>query len=106
MTIQGEQSGQSTAAVSPPWPNPDSARQAVTLPDINLDGLLYVKGKINLEGSFSVYGAAFSEHGFTGAGATRLEVWYNHSFNSAIYPGLPPIVLLKGTWKALPNSGV
>ncbi|HIE65105.1 MAG: hypothetical protein ABGX83_10935 [Nitrospira sp.] len=106
ITIQGGQPGKSIAVASPPWPDPDSPRQAVTLSNVNMDGLLYVKGKINLEGSFSVYGAVFSELGFTGAGATRLEVWYNHSFNSAIYHGLPPIVLLKGTWKALPNLDV
>jgi len=106
ITIQGGQAGQSVAAASPPWPNLDSPRRAVPLSDINMDGLLYVKGKINLGGSFSVYGSAFSEHGFTGEDAARLEVWYNHSFKSAIYSGLPPIVLLKGTWKALPNSDV
>jgi hypothetical protein len=106
VTIQGGHSGRAVEAASPPWPNLDSLRQTVTLSDVNMDGLLYVKGKLHLEGPFSAYGAVFSERGFSGGGATQLEVWYNHSFKSANYSGLPPIVLLKGTWKALPNAGV
>lgn len=106
ITIHGGESDQSVEASSPPWPTSDAPRRGVTLTNINMDGLLYVQGKIDLQGPFSVYGAVFSERGFTGDDATRLEVWYNQSFESGAYSGLPPIVLLKGTWKMISNLGV
>ncbi|MFQ5780595.1 MAG: hypothetical protein ACE5HN_07385 [Nitrospiria bacterium] len=99
--IEGDQVGQSVEAASPPWPTPASPPQPVNLNNVNLDGLLYVQGEIDLNGPFSVYGAVFAGQGFSGDGAGLLEVWYNNDFRSATYSGLPSIVLLKGTWRTL-----
>ncbi|MFQ5780142.1 MAG: hypothetical protein ACE5HN_05065 [Nitrospiria bacterium] len=99
--IEGNQAGKIVEAASPPWPTPTSPPQPVSLNNVNLDGLLYVQGEIDLNGPFSVYGAVFAGQGFSGDGAGHLEVWYNNDFRSATYSGLPSIVLLKGTWRTL-----
>jgi len=100
--VEGGQAGRQVSAQSPPWPS--SIPQQIALDGINLDGFFYVAGELNLRGPFSVYGAVFAGGGFSGPGAGQLEVWYNHSYRSANYSGLPSIIRLKGTWRYIPVS--
>ena len=74
----------------------------VFLSDINLDGLFFVQGTLDIQYGFKAFGAIYAKNGFTGPGADDLEVWYNTRFASAAYPGIRLVTPLAGTWKTLP----
>ena len=86
---------------SHPWSA--SHPPSITLDGIRLDGFFYARGAIELQGSFSAYGALYAAQGFAGPGAEKLEVWYDNRFRSATYQEIPPVIRLKGTWNLLPT---
>ena len=100
--IEKNQPGRAAHAQSPPWPS--TTPRQIELSHINLDGFFYVLGELNIQAPFSSYGALFAGQGFSGPGAGRSEVWYNHHYHSASYPNVPPVVRLKGTWRSIPVS--
>jgi hypothetical protein len=96
------QNGMTVQARTHPW---SAANQGpIQLDHLRLDGFFYVLGSIELQGSFSAYGALYAGEGFTGLGAGKLQVWYNKEFASAHYPDVSPMVRLKGTWRSVPSN--
>ncbi|MFQ5588483.1 MAG: hypothetical protein ACE5F7_06555, partial [Nitrospiria bacterium] len=99
--IEGNVTGRNFIAPSPPvasYPNGVD----VFLMNINLEGLFLSQETIEIEHRFTVYGAMYSFDGFTGAGASQLEVWYNSRFAQSLYPGIRTVTPLIGTWVSAP----
>lgn len=102
VTISGNQAGMDNVEVlTPPV---DGIPVSMTLSNINLIGLFYVDGRVTMQDYFSAYGAFYAREGFTGPGANDLEVWYNNSYQSSVYPGVRSITPIPGTWTTLTGA--
>ncbi len=97
VVVQGGQPGREVLA-TPPEGDP------IPLESINLEGLFYTGGDMEFHDAFAAYGALFSRGGFSGSGAKDLEVWYNSSFDTAVFPGVRALTPLSGTWATLKSD--
>ncbi len=74
---------------------------AASTSPVNLDGFFYVKGDIDVNRSFSVYGAVVADN-IKITGTNELKVWYNSDYKAANFTGpiaFPPLIPLRGTWQ-------
>ncbi len=100
--IKGDEDGQDIE-VDPP-PKNGLSQSLVPLRNINLHGLFYVQGEIELQRKFSAYGALYAGEGFTGDHAADLEVWYNSAFAQSNYQGVRRVTPIPGTWAISSHS--
>jgi hypothetical protein len=90
--------GRSISALSPPTEGTTNlaSRVRVNITDVTIQGILHVSGVLQLERQIRVFGAVVAERGLKGAGL--LEVWYDYAFGLGLFPGLPVVFPLPGTW--------
>jgi hypothetical protein len=90
--------GKVVPALSPPTDADNTAsRVQVNIADLNIQGVLHVSGRLQVERGARVFGAVMAERGLNGAGL--LEVWYDYDLARGLFRGLPVVFPLSGTWK-------
>jgi len=95
--------GRPVPALSPPDEGSSSpaTRMPVSLPGVNLRGVLFTPGDLIYEGRPRVYGALLiggTLQAKSGAPAP-FEVWYDHDLRDGLFRGLPLVYPASGTWQ-------
>ncbi|HSG06046.1 MAG TPA: hypothetical protein VLB09_06580, partial [Nitrospiria bacterium] len=73
-----------------------SGRRTITLGGIHIDGIFSVTGNLQINGDPWIYGALRVEGEVRGPGEP--ELWYNADLATGYFPGLPTVMIKKGSW--------
>ena len=96
--LRPEGPGKAIPALSPPTEGDNTAsRVQVNIADVNVQGVLHVSGRLQVERQVRMFGAVIAEGGLNGAGL--LEVWYDYDLGRGLFRGLPVVFPLPGTWR-------
>ncbi len=98
VVLRGSGAGR-TIAASPPPPELSGGgfgSVAVNLSGIHLRGLLYVSGRLVVEGSPRIFGGVVVGQDISGPGL--VEVWFDDGLRRGVIPGLPVVTVQKGGW--------
>ena len=90
--------GRTVQALAPP---PASSPAPMSLPEVNLNGVLHTTGTLRVDRNVRVFGAVLAERGL--AGEALLEVWYDADLGRGRVRGLPVVFPLRGTWREHDN---
>lgn len=99
LTLRESGPGRDRTVWSPPLEGTadPSTRMPVRLSGIHVDGVLFSSGRISVEGHPKIFGVLSAKNGFGGSG--QPEIWYDGELLYGNYPGLPVVMIQKGSWK-------